>query len=76
MRKDFYTDKYKENETLRTHYVMNHGLMEFSISKLKKELEIVDEEVTLESAVEWLTASKMFTDEEINDFIENFEEID
>ena len=74
MRKNFYIDKYKEqNIPLRTHYQMNIGLMEFSINKLKKELEKIDEVVTLESAVEWLTASEMFTDEEIKDFIENFE---
>ena len=75
MRKEFYIDKYKEqNIPLRTHYIMNHGLMEFSINKLKKELEKVDEVVTLEAAVDWLAASEMFTGEEIQDFIDNFEE--
>ena len=39
MRKNFYTDKYKDQEPpLRTHYFMNQGIMEFSIRKLKKEL--------------------------------------
>tara|TARA_R100000655_G_scaffold109819_1_gene165769 strand:- start:6418 stop:6657 length:240 start_codon:yes stop_codon:yes gene_type:complete len=74
MREFFYTDKYKdENPPLRTHYVMNEGIMEFSISKLKKELKEINEVVTLETALEWLRASEMFTENEIKDFIENFE---
>jgi len=74
MRKNFYTDKYKDQSPpLRTHYIMNQGLMEFSIRKLKRELKEIDEVVTLESALDWLRASEMFTEEEIKDFIENFE---
>jgi len=73
MRKNFYVDKYKDQSPpLRTHYFMNQGIMEFSIKKLKKELEAIDKEVTLEDAVEWLKASEMFTNEEIKDFIENY----
>ena len=74
MRKNFYTDKYKDQEPpLRTHYFMNHGIMEFSIRKLKKELKEIEKEITLEDAIEWLEASEMFTDAEIKDFIENYE---
>ena len=73
MRKNFYTDKYKDQEPpLRTHYFMNQGIMEFSIRKLKKELKEIEKEITLEDAIEWLEASEMFTDAEIKDFIENY----
>ena len=72
MRENFYADKYKDKKTtLRTHFVMNKGIMEFSIKKLKKELKEIGEVVTLESALDWLRSSKMFTEEEIKDFIEN-----
>lgn len=73
MRKNFYTDKYEKKTPLRTHYFMNHGIMEFSIRNLKRELKEIDQVVTLESALDWLRASEMFTEDEIKDFIENFE---
>ncbi len=74
MRKNFYADKYKDKTPpLRTHYFMNHGIMEFSIRKLKKELKEIEKEITLEDAIEWLEASEMYTDAEIKDFIENYE---
>jgi len=74
MNRVFYIDKYKHE--LRTNWPINKGLMETSIRNLKRSLKEVDEEITLEMAVDWLTASKMFTDEEIKDFIENFEKHD
>jgi hypothetical protein len=81
MRKNFYTDKYEDKSPpLRTHYFMNYGIMEFSIRKLKKELKEIEKEITLEDAVDWLEASEMYTDAEIEDFIStyknNFEEND
>ena len=76
MRKNFYTDKYKDKSApLRTHYFMNQGIMEFSIRKLKKELKEIEKEITLEDAVEWLESSEMFTDAEIKDFIETYQKL-
>ena len=46
MRKNFYTDKYKDQKPpLRTHYFINQGIMEFSIRKLKKELKQIEKEI-------------------------------
>tara|TARA_Y100001951_G_C11235555_1_gene237213 strand:+ start:326 stop:697 length:372 start_codon:yes stop_codon:yes gene_type:complete len=60
---------------LRTNLTMNSGIMEWHIRKLKKELEEngIESGMTLEMAVDWLTASRMFTEEEIADFIGSFE---
>ena len=71
MSRVYYIDKYKHE--LRTNWPMNKGLMEASIRNLKRNLKEIDEEITLETAIDWLRSSKMFTEEEIKDFIENFE---
>ena len=63
----------KREKILRTHYIMNRGIMEWSIRQLKRELKVIDEEITLEQAIDWLTASEMYTEEEIQDFIENWQ---
>ena len=52
---------------------MNRGIMEWSIRQLKRELKVIDEEITLEQAIDWLRASEMYTEEEIADFIENWQ---
>ena len=63
----------KREKILRTHYIMNRGIMEWSIRQLKRELKVIDEEITLEQAIDWLRASEMYTEEEIADFIENWQ---
>jgi len=64
-----------DKDILRTHLTMNQGIMEWYIRKLKKELKDndMDGTITLEMAVDWLTASRMFTEKEIGDVIGTFE---
>jgi len=74
-KKNYEVHMSEREKILRTHYIMNEGIMDWSIQKLKKKLEKENlyEDITLEQAVDWLQSSEMFTNEEIADFVANWE---